>query len=37
MIGQILAAGDISYNVNALTSEFFPDEQFVLIIGAKPT
>ena len=37
MIEQILAAGGISYNVNPLTPEFFPDQQFVLIIGAKPT
>ena len=37
MIGQILVAGGILYDVNPLTPEFFPDEQFVLIIGAKPT
>jgi len=37
MIGQILSAGDIPYSVTPLTPEFFPDEPFVLIIGAKPT
>jgi hypothetical protein len=37
MIKQILSAGNIPYSVNQLTPEFFPDEPFVLIIGAKPT
>jgi len=37
MIGRILAAGGIHYNVNPLTPEFFPEEPFVLIIGANPT
>jgi hypothetical protein len=37
LIDKILVAGGISYQVNPLTSEFFPGEPFVLIIGAKPT
>lgn len=36
LIDKILAVGGISYQVNPLTSEFFPGEPFVLIIGAKP-
>jgi len=37
LIAQILSAGGIQYRVNPVTPEFFPDEPFVLIIGAKPT
>lgn len=37
MIEQILFAGGIKYQVNPITPDFFPDEPFVLIIGAKPT
>jgi hypothetical protein len=37
MVEQILSAGGIPYYVNPVTPEFFPDEPFVLIIGAKPT
>jgi len=35
LIGKILDAGEISYQVNPLTPEFFAGEPFVLIIGAK--
>lgn len=35
LIGKILDAGEISYQVNPLTPEFFAGERFVLIIGAK--
>jgi hypothetical protein len=34
---QILSVGGIQYRVNPMAPEFFPDEPFVLIIGAKPT
>lgn len=37
MLEEILRAGGIQYQVNPLTPDFFPNEPFVLIIGAKPT
>jgi hypothetical protein len=36
VIDKILLAGGIWYQVNPLTPDFFPNELFVLIIGAKP-
>ena len=36
LIGKILAAGEIQYQVNPLKPDFFPNEPFVLVIGAKP-
>jgi hypothetical protein len=36
LIAKILSAGEISYEVAPLKGDFFPDEPFVLIIGAKP-
>ena len=35
LIGEIFLAGGIQYQVNPLTPDFFPNELFVLIIGAK--
>jgi hypothetical protein len=35
LIGEIFLAGGIQYQVNPLTPDFFPNEPFVLIIGAK--
>jgi hypothetical protein len=36
LIDKIFVAGEIRYQVNPLNSDFFPDQPFVLIIGAKP-
>jgi hypothetical protein len=36
LINKIFVAGGIRYYVNPLTPDFFPNEPFVLIIGAKP-
>jgi hypothetical protein len=35
-IARILDDGKISFQINPLKPDFFPDEPFVLIIGAKP-
>ena len=35
-IDKILLAGEIRYEVNPLTPDFFPNEPFVFIVGAKP-
>jgi hypothetical protein len=37
LIDKIFLAGGVRYQVNPLAPDFFPDEKFVLIIGAKPT
>ncbi len=36
LIDKILVAGEIRYQVNPLNPDFFPNEPFVLIVGAKP-
>lgn len=36
LIEKIFLAGGILYQVNPLNPDFFPNEPFVLIIGAKP-
>jgi hypothetical protein len=37
LLGKIFLAGGIQYQVNPVKPDFFPDEPFVLVIGAKPT
>jgi hypothetical protein len=37
LIQQILSAGGIQHSVSPVTPEFFSNEPFVLIVGAKPT
>jgi hypothetical protein len=36
LIDKILLAGEIRYEVNPLTPDFFPEEPVVFIVGAKP-
>ena len=36
LIEQVPHAGDIQYSVDPLAPDFFADEPFVLIVGAKP-
>ncbi|WP_157651881.1 hypothetical protein [Burkholderia ubonensis] len=36
LLSQILTAGQVEHNVAALAPDFFPDDQWVLIVGAKP-
>jgi hypothetical protein len=35
LLGTVLQAGGTQYQINPLTPDFFPNEPFVLIIGAK--
>lgn len=35
-LGKILAAGNLEHQINPLTNDFFPNELFVLVVGAKP-
>jgi hypothetical protein len=36
LIDKVLMAGEIKYEVRPLTPDFFPNEPFVFIVGAKP-
>lgn len=36
LIDKILLAGEIPYQINPLNPDFFPNEPFVFIVGAKP-
>lgn len=36
LIDKVLSAGGIRFEVRSLTPDFFPNEQFVFVVGAKP-